>query len=91
MADLDRRRFLQITGAGSLAGLTTGLLSSVERAAAVAPARRTGTIRDIEHVVILMQENRSFDHYLGALRGVRGFGDPHPVQLPSGKSVWHQP
>jgi phospholipase C len=37
-----------------------------------------------------MQENRSFDHYFGALRGVRGFGDPHPVTLPSGKSVWHQ-
>ncbi|MEV5002907.1 phosphocholine-specific phospholipase C [Nocardioides sp. LML1-1-1.1] len=91
MADLDRRRFLQITGASSLAGLTTSLLGSVERAAAVAPARRTGTIRDIEHVVVLMQENRSFDHYLGALRGVRGFGDPHPVQLPSGKPVWHQP
>lgn len=91
MAELDRRRFLQISGATSLAGLTTGLLGSVERAAAVAPARRTGTIRDIEHVVILMQENRSFDHYLGALRGVRGFGDPHPVQLRSGKSVWHQP
>ncbi|GAA3665199.1 phospholipase C, phosphocholine-specific [Nocardioides ginsengisoli] len=91
MVDLDRRRFLQITGASSLAGLTAGLLGSVERAAAVAPARRTGTIKDIEHVVILMQENRSFDHYLGALRGVRGFGDPHPVQLPSGRSVWHQP
>jgi phospholipase C len=91
MADLDRRRFLQITGASSLAGLTAGLLGSVERAAAVAPARRTGTIKDIEHVVILMQENRSFDHYLGALRGVRGFGDPHPARLPSGKSVWHQP
>ncbi|HVK29861.1 MAG TPA: phospholipase C, phosphocholine-specific [Nocardioides sp.] len=91
MAELDRRRFLQITGASSLAGLTASLLGSVERAAAVAPARRTGTIRDIEHVVVLMQENRSFDHYLGALRGVRGFGDPHPVQLPSGKSVWHQP
>ncbi|CAM5723078.1 hypothetical protein SFUMM280S_05767 [Streptomyces fumanus] len=37
-----------------------------------------------------MQENRSFDHYFGALRGVRGFGDPRPVTLDSGKSVWHQ-
>ncbi|WP_449342252.1 alkaline phosphatase family protein [Streptomyces aurantiogriseus] len=37
-----------------------------------------------------MQENRSFDHYFGKLRGVRGFGDPHPVTLPSGESVWHQ-
>ena len=38
-----------------------------------------------------MQENRSFDHYFGTMRGVRGFGDPHPVTLPSGKPVWHQP
>ena len=37
-----------------------------------------------------MQENRSFDHYFGVLRGVRGFGDPHPVTLPSGKPVWYQ-
>ncbi|MGH8077714.1 MAG: phosphocholine-specific phospholipase C, partial [Lysobacter sp.] len=48
-------------------------------------------IQDVQHVVILMQENRSFDHYLGALRGVRGFDDPRPIGLPSGKSVWHQP
>ena len=38
-----------------------------------------------------MQENRSFDHYFGTLRGVRGFGDPRSVKLPSGKSVFHQP
>jgi len=41
--------------------------------------------------VFLMQENRSFDHYFGTLRGVRGFAEPHPVTLPSGKSVFHQP
>ena len=46
---------------------------------------------DVEHVVILMQENRSFDHYFGTLRGVRGFSDPRPVMLPSGKPVWRQP
>ncbi len=38
-----------------------------------------------------MQENRSFDHLFGTLRGVRGFADPHPVRLPSGKNVWYQP
>ena len=38
-----------------------------------------------------MQENRSFDHYFGTMRGVRGFGDPRAVKLPSGKPVWHQP
>lgn len=50
-----------------------------------------GSIMDVKHVVILMQENRSFDHYLGALRGVRGFDDPRPIGLPDGRSVWHQP
>jgi phospholipase C len=33
------------------------------------------SVRDIKHVVILMQENRSFDHYFGTMPGVRGFGD----------------
>src|SRR5512141_1940761 len=54
-------------------------------------AARTGTIKDVEHVVILMQENRSFDHYFGTLRGVRGYGDPRPIDLPSGQPVWKQP
>lgn len=88
MVDIDRRRFLGL--AGGAAALTM-LDQSIARAASIPAARRTGTIRDIEHVVVLMQENRSFEHYLGTLRGVRGFGDPHPAILPSGKSVWHQP
>ena len=50
----------------------------------------TGSLEDVEHVVVLIQENRSFDHYFGTLRGVRGYGDPHPAVLPSGKPVWHQ-
>jgi phospholipase C len=41
-------------------------------------------------VVILMQENRSFDHYYGTMRGVQGLGDPHPVPLPGGRLVWQQ-
>jgi phospholipase C len=45
---------------------------------------------DVQHVVILMLENRSFDHYFATLRGMRGFGDRHPVPLASGKPVWHQ-
>jgi phospholipase C len=87
MRPVDRRRFLQIAG-GSVAA--TALSSSVARAAAIAPAVRTRTINDVEHVVVLMQENRSFDHYFGSLRGVRGFGDPHPVLQPGGQAVWNQ-
>jgi phospholipase C len=52
---------------------------------------KTGTIQDVEHIVIFMQENRSFDHYFGTLRGVRGFNDPRAITLPSGKPVWYQP
>src|SRR5450755_494547 len=36
-------------------------------------------LTDIEHVVILTQENRSFDHYFGSYRGVRGFSDQSPA------------
>ncbi|MEU6011775.1 phosphocholine-specific phospholipase C [Streptomyces sp. NPDC047453] len=46
---------------------------------------------DIRHVVILMQENRSFDHYFGALNGVRGFDDRQALTFPNGDSVFRQP
>lgn len=49
-------------------------------AAAPAPAR----LYDIDHIIVLMRENRSFDHYFGTLRGVRGFADP------AGAAVFHQ-
>ncbi|MER5439868.1 phospholipase C, phosphocholine-specific [Streptomyces sp. NPDC002790] len=87
MTAFNRRRFLQIAGATAA---VTALNGSIDRAAAIPAARRSGTVRDIEHIVVLMQENRSFDHYFGTLKGVRGFGDPRPVTLPSGKPVWHQ-
>ncbi|MFE6664905.1 phosphocholine-specific phospholipase C [Streptomyces sp. NPDC057697] len=87
MTEINRRRFLQI--AGATAGFAA-LSGSIDRAAAIPAARRSGTVQDIEHIVVLMQENRSFDHYFGSMKGVRGFGDPRPVTLPSGKPVWHQ-
>ncbi|MFJ8849264.1 phosphocholine-specific phospholipase C [Streptomyces sp. NPDC102437] len=87
MTEINRRRFLQI--AGATAGFTA-LSGSIDRAAAIPAARRSGTVQDVEHIVVLMQENRSFDHYFGSMKGVRGFGDPRPVTLPSGKPVWHQ-
>jgi phospholipase C len=84
---VDRRRFLTLAGATA----ATAWLPSIARAASIEPASVTGTLRDIEHIVVLMQENRSFDHYFGTLRGVRGFGDPRPVLQSNGKPVWHQP
>jgi len=84
----NRRHFLKhVAAASALAALPV----SIRDALAIPAHNRTGTIRDVEHVVILMQENRSFDHYFGTLRGVRGFGDPRPTILPNGKPVWFQP
>ena len=75
-----------------LAGIAaSGLLPpSIQRALALPATQRTGTVQDVRHVVILMMENRGFDHYFGTLKGVRGFGDRHPVPLQSGKPVWFQ-
>jgi phospholipase C len=87
MHAVSRRRFLQLAG-GSVAA--TMLSDSIARALAIPANRTTRTLKDVEHIVVLMQENRSFDHYYGVMRGVRGFGDPHPVTLPSGKPVWYQ-
>jgi phospholipase C len=84
----DRREFLKLL---STAAASAAFPASISRALAIPANNRTGSINDVEHVVFMMQENRSFDHYFGALRGVRGFGDPRAVNLPSGKSVWHQP
>jgi phospholipase C len=88
MPEVDRRRFLQL--AGGSAALTV-LTPSIARAASIPAYRRTGSLDDVEHVVVLMQENRSFDHYFGTMRGMRGYGDPHPAVLRNGKPVWRQP
>jgi len=87
MHDVSRRRFLELAG-GSVAA--TMLSDSIARAAMIPANRRTRSLEDVEHIVVLMQENRAFDHYYGVLRGVRGFGDPHPIVLPSGQPVWNQ-
>jgi phospholipase C len=65
------------------------LLAAVERASAIDPDPGSSYL-DAEHVVILMQENRSFDHCFGTLRGVRGFNDPRAVALPDSNPVWLQ-
>jgi phospholipase C len=85
-----RRDFLKkaaLLAAGT--GLTGGFPASIQTAFAIDPEPGS-TWLDAEHVVILMQENRSFDHCYGALRGVRGFNDPRAVTLPNGNPVWCQ-
>ncbi|CDG19458.1 phosphocholine-specific phospholipase C [Xenorhabdus doucetiae] len=66
------------------------LPASIRKALAIPANNRTGTIDDVEHVVILMQENRSFDHYFGTLPGVRGFSDRITIPLPGGRTIWQQ-
>ena len=91
MKNPQRRDFLRKT-AGTLGTATTLAVMppAIRRALAVPAAVQTRTIQDVKHVVILMQENRSFDHYFGTLRGVRGFGDRFPIPRASGKPVWFQ-
>jgi len=89
MTSLDRRTLL-MAGAGALA-----LPQAIARAAAIDAHVKTGTLADVGHVVIFMQENRAFDHYFGTMNGVRGFADRFPVPLPDtgvrkGKTVWSQ-
>jgi phospholipase C len=88
---INRRDFLRLGAQTAGAATTMSLLpASIQRALAVPAAFDTGTIQDVKHIVILMQENRSFDHYFGTLRGVRGFGDRFPIPLASGKPVWFE-
>ncbi|MDE1914797.1 MAG: phospholipase C, phosphocholine-specific [Sphingomonadales bacterium] len=89
---IDRRSLLRHSLAG--AGLAS-LPPALARAAAIGPDRRSGTLGDVAHIVVLMQENRGFDHYFGTMPGVRGFGDRFPIPLPPGpdgkpRTVWDQ-
>ena len=64
----------ELLNAGAAAGvLALGADPLIQQAMAAFP--RVGKLTDIEHVIILIQENRSFDHYFGTLPGVRGFGE----------------
>ncbi|MEU0136111.1 phosphocholine-specific phospholipase C [Streptomyces sp. NPDC006296] len=93
--DMSRRRLFAL-GGGALGAAAAGSFLPPSLQAALAagpPAGQSGGagLDAIDHVVILMQENRSFDHYFGTLRGVRGFGDRNALELPSGRPVFEQP
>lgn len=91
MSEIDRREFLKMSAGAAGAGAALNLLPPlIRKALAVKAYNPTKTIQDVQHVVILMQENRSFDHYFGAMRGVRGFGDRFPIPLESGKRAFVQ-
>lgn len=85
-----RREFIRNAAALTGAAFAWGAVpEAIARALRIDPEKGT-TYRDAEHVVILMQENRSFDHCYGSLRGVRGFRDPRVHRQPNGRSVWFQ-
>ena len=88
---VSRRAFLGSAAAAASVAATAALPQALQKALATPVTAGTGTIADVKHVVIFMQENRAFDHYFGALSGVRGFGDRNAITLPGGRSVWYQP
>ncbi|HKD87787.1 MAG TPA: phospholipase C, phosphocholine-specific [Streptosporangiaceae bacterium] len=95
-ASVSRRRLLQLGAAAGAAAVASvgsagGEIARSEKALAASSAGRTGTMADLKHVVILMQENRSFDHYFGSLRGVRGYADKQVLTYPDGTSIFQQP
>ncbi len=95
---ISRRTLLKASaalGAAGFGGLSAArrdeqsrLVDAALAASTTVPARMT----DIEHVVILMQENRSFDHFFGCYRGVAGFSDPDVLIQPDhdGEPIWYQ-
>jgi phospholipase C len=90
---LTRRDLLRAgAAAGALAGLEALAPSKVLERVLAAPAA-CGSLSDVEHVVIFINENRSFDSYFGTYPGVRGFADPRVRKLGdgSGKSIFAQP
>src|ERR1700694_1585532 len=94
--NLTRRDILKLCGGATAAGLGAQLLhgcGSVKFGSVTPPGPSAcSKLTDIEHVVILIQENRSFDHYFGSYRGVRGFADPSPAfQQPDAANTTNSP
>ena len=82
------------------AGAAAGALAGVETLAApakvlekvLAAPSACGSLSNIEHVVIFINENRSFDSYFGTYRAVKGFHNKAPLLNDgSGKSIFYQP
>ena len=77
MRNFTRRELLKLGTASAVAELTSLGLHGCGVRSVISPPGVSGCskLTAIEHVVILIQENRSFDHYFGSYRGVRGFSD----------------
>ena len=77
MSPIDRRTFLKAAGALGLAGLAAPVMPGL---AATFVKRRN----PIQHIIIDLQENRSFDHYYGLAPFAGQFGIPAGYSQPDG-------
>ena len=69
-----RRRFLELSGmalGAAAGGSILGACSSNTSPKSI--VRPSKGLSQIDHVIFVVQENRSFDHYFGTLSGVNGF------------------
>jgi phospholipase C len=89
--NMSRRSMLKALGGFAGGALSLSFMPFNVRKVLAHPPDMGNSLQDIEHVVLLMQENRSFDHYFGTLSGVRGFDDPDVMKAKSGRSIFHQP
>jgi hypothetical protein len=85
--------FKLVLPAGLMCNGLTGTLvdTGTQLQLVVSPVGITGTIADVRHVVILMDENRSFDHYFGTFHDVRGFNDRNALHFTNQTSDFYQP
>ena len=74
--------------AGGPSKITDAQARLLDRVTAASAA--SASLSDVKHIVILMQENRSFDHYFGTLSGVRGFSDPSVLKNANGTPIFDQ-
>jgi len=76
MHNFTRRELLKLGATTAIAELASLSLHGCSGGSVSSPVPAAcSKLTEIEHVVILIQENRSFDHYFGSYRGVRGFSD----------------
>jgi phospholipase C len=94
---ITRRRVVQgagivsaVAAAGGIAKTAAGFTDGTEDASYTIPTGFTGTMADLKHVVIIMQENRSFDHYFGPMPGIRGLSDKQALNFQDGTDVFQQ-
>ncbi len=100
MPEISRRNLIRsaavVGGAAATGAVSTAATSEAAKAAPLSaaasnPRPKYGDLRDIKHVIVMMQENRSFDMYFGSMKGVIGYGDTATITLPGGRGVFQQP